>query len=211
MNHPWEEIRLEDYEQHMLLDSVGQLRALNTLMKDQLGARPVRSVMILGIAGGNGLEHIRTDQCDTVWGIDINKSYLRAAEERYPELEGILHCLCLDLAKEPEKLPKAELVIADLLVEYIGYDAFLRAVRQVDPAYVSCVIQIDTDEAQWVSDSPYLHAFDRLDEVHCRMEESMLNAALEKAGYEGILRDAVSLPNGKQFVRLDYKKKTIRK
>ena len=32
-------------------------------------------------------------------------------------------------------------------------------------------------------------------------------SALEKAGYEGILRDAVSLPNGKQFVRLDYKKK----
>ena len=207
MNHPWAEIRLEDYEKHMQLDSVGQLQALNSLMKDQLGSRPVRNVMILGIAGGNGLEHIRRDQYDTVWGIDINEAYLLAAEERYPELRGILRCLCLDLSKEPEKLPKTEMVIADLLIEYIGYDAFRQVIRQADPVYVSCVIQINTDDVQWVSDSPYLHAFDRLDEVHHQMEEGALTAVMESIGYTGILRGTVPLPNGKLFIRLDYKKK----
>ena len=207
MNHPWEGIRLDDYEQHMALSSVGQLQALNRLMKDQFNARPVRTAMVLGVAGGNGLEHIRKDQYDTVWGVDINEAYLQAAAERYPELRGILRCLCLDLAKEPEKLPRSELVIADLLVEYIGYEAFQKVLLQVSPAYVSCVIQINTDEAEWVSDSPYLHAFDRLDEVHHQIEADMLTKAMDSVGYEETLRTVVPLPNGKQLVRLDYRKK----
>ena len=207
MNHPWEEIRLEDYEQHMALSSVGQLQALNILMKDQLESCPTRTAMILGIAGGNGLEHIRKEKYGTVWGVDINEAYLRAAAERYPELRGILRCLCLDLAKEPEKLPQAELVIADLLVEYIGYEAFQKVLLHVRPAWVSCVIQINGDEAEWVSDSPYLHAFDRLDEVHHQMEAVALTKAMNAIGYEEILRSAEPLPNGKQLVRLDYRKK----
>ena len=207
MNHPWEEIRLEDYEQHMALSSVGQLQALNILMKDQLESCPARTAMILGIAGGNGLEHIRKEKYGTVWGVDINEAYLRAAAERYPELRGILRCLCLDLAKEPEKLPQAELVIADLLVEYIGYEAFQKVLLHVRPAWVSCVIQINGDEVEWVSDSPYLHAFDRLDEVHHQMEAVALTKAMNAIGYEEILRSAEPLPNGKQLVRLDYRKK----
>ena len=163
--------------------------------------------MILGIAGGNGLEHIRKEKYGTVWGVDINEAYLRAAAERYPELRGILRCLCLDLAKEPEKLPQAELVIADLLVEYIGYEAFQKVLLHVRPAWVSCVIQINGDEAEWVSDSPYLHAFDRLDEVHHQMEAVALTKAMNAIGYEEILRSAEPLPNGKQLVRLDYRKK----
>ena len=153
MNHPWEEIRLADYEQHMQLDSVGQLQALNVLMKEQLGSFPVRTAMILGIASGNGLEHIRKDQYDTVWGIDINEAYLLAAEERYPELRGILRCLCLDLSEEPEKLPQAELVIADLLVEYIGYDAFQRVI----PLFlvrlgIANLLGLSLLEGHWIND-----------------------------------------------------------
>ena len=58
MTNPWEEISLSDYENHMKLDSVMQLQNLNQMMKDQFSAYPVSSVMVLGIAGGNGLEHI---------------------------------------------------------------------------------------------------------------------------------------------------------
>lgn len=58
-------------------------------------------------------------------------------------------------------LPHADLVIANLLVEYIGYPRFQRAVTQIHPAYVSCIIQINVDDS-FVSDSPYLHVFDGL-------------------------------------------------
>ncbi len=98
------------------------------------------------------------------------------------------------------------MVIANLLIEYIGYDVFKNAVVNADPEYVSCVIQINTDTKQWVSDSPYLHSFDRLDEVHHQMEESELDTAMTDIGYKKILSQNEPLPNGKALLRLDYKK-----
>lgn len=72
MVHPWKEIPLSDYENHMKLDSVMQLQNMNQMMKGQLNAYPVSSVMILGIAGGNGLEHIDRNKFQKIYGIDIN-------------------------------------------------------------------------------------------------------------------------------------------
>lgn len=206
MSNPWEEISLSDYENHMSLKSVNQLQTMNSIMKKQFSDYPVKTAMVLGIAGGNGLEHVSSDKFEKVYGIDINEGYLKTVEERYKGLAGILECLSIDLITEPEKLPHAELVIANLLIEYIGYEAFQKAVQKIDPEYVSCVIQINTDEAQWVSDSPYLHAFDRLDEVHCQMEENALIAAMEKSDYRIILNESEPLPNGKALQRIDFRK-----
>ena len=206
MSNPWEEISLSDYENHMSLESVNQLQTMNSIMKKQFSDYPVKTAMVLGIAGGNGLEHVSSDKFEKVYGIDINEGYLKTVEERYKDLAGILECLSIDLITEPEKLPHAELVIANLLIEYIGYEAFQKAVQKIDPEYVSCVIQINTDEAQWVSDSPYLHAFDRLDEVHCQMEENALIAAMEKTDYRIILNESEPLPNGKALQRIDFRK-----
>lgn len=58
MSNPWEEIKLDDYENHMSMDGVFQRQAMNEMMKEQFSAYSVQSVMILGIAGGNGLEYI---------------------------------------------------------------------------------------------------------------------------------------------------------
>ena len=206
MNNPWEEIKLDDYEKHMSLDSVRQLQAMNSIMKEQLTAYPVDTVMILGVAGGNGLEHISKEKFRKVYGVDINEEYLKAVSERYAELSGVLECLNIDLLSEAEKLPPAQLVTANLLIEYIGYEAFRKVIMQTFPEYVSCVIQINTDKKNWVSDSPYLHAFDRLDEVHHQMEETALASAMEEIGYSRILQQSEALPNGKALVRIDFKR-----
>ena len=206
MSNPWNDIDLSDYENHMSLESVNQLQTMNHLMKKQFSDYSVKTCMVLGIAGGNGLEHVSGDKYQKVYGVDINEDYLKAVKERYENLSGVLECLHIDLITEPEKLPHAELVIANLLIEYIGYAAFQKAVKQIDPDFVSCVIQINTDEASWVSDSPYLHAFDRLDEVHCQMEENELEQALKDAGYRIILNETEPLPNGKALQRLDFAK-----
>lgn len=150
MSNPWEEISLDDYEKHMSLDSVWQLQAIDSIMKEQFAVYPVETAAVLGIAGRNGLEHLGTDKFRTVYGIDINADYLRAVSQRYTQLSEVLECLHIDLINEAEKLPQAQLLIANLLIEYIGYGAFQRAVLQTAPLYVSCVIQINTDEEQWV-------------------------------------------------------------
>ena len=205
MKNPWEEISLDDYENHMSLDSVRQLQAMNALMKEQFEAYPVHTAMVLGVAGGNGIEHVRPEKYRTVYCVDINEEYLQAVQERYAGQPAV-QCLRADLTEEADRLPDAELVIANLLIEYIGYPAFISVIRKVNPEYVSCVIQINTDEKNWVSDSPWLHAFDGLDRVHHQMEESALTAAMKEAGYTGILRAEEALPNGKALVRLDYRR-----
>ena len=205
MKNPWEEITLSDYENHMKLDSVMQLQAMNKMMKEQFDTYSISSVMIFGIAGGNGLEHIEKDKFEKVYGIDINPSYLQSVKQRYYNLNGLLECLCINLIDEADKLPKADMVIANLLIEYIGYECFLNAIRQVNPKYVSCIIQINTEES-WVSDSPYLHVFDRLDQIHHQMEEQVLKKSMSEIDYHAIRTFEHMLPNGKKLVQIDFEK-----
>ena len=206
MKNPWEEISLDDYENHMSLDSVKQLQALNVLMKEQFDAYPVHTAMVLGVAGGNGIEHARPEKYRAVYCVDINEAYLQAVRERYAGKPAV-QCLRADLTEEADRLPDAELVIANLLIEYIGYPAFISVIRKVNPEYVSCVIQINRDGNTWVSDSPYLHVFDGLDTIHHPIEEGALTAAMNEIGYERILQSSTELPNGKALARLDYRKK----
>ena len=119
-------------------------------------------------------------------------------------ITGVLECLHLDVAQNARMLPKAELMIANLVIEYTGYSAFQNAIRQAEPLYVSCVIQINTDEGAWVSKSPYIHLFDGLDDIHHQMEEGALTTAMNETGYSRILQNSVNLPNGKALARLDY-------
>lgn len=128
----------------MKLDSVMQLQAMNEMMKGQLSDYVVSSVMILGIAGGNGLEHISK----------VN---------------------------------------------------FQKTIQQVNPKYVSCIIQINIED-NWVSDSPYLHVFDGLEQVHCQMEEHALEKAMLKIDYHVVKTLEHMLPNGKKLVQIDFEK-----
>lgn len=205
MKNPWEEIPLSDYENHMKLDSVMQLQAMNEMMKGQFDAYPISKVMILGIAGGNGLEHIRKGKFEKVYGVDINVTYLQEVAQRYSELDGILECLCVDLITEAVKLPNADMIIANLLVEYIGYECFQNAVRHVNPKYISCIIQINTEDG-WVSDSPYLHVFDGLDQIHHQIEEEELERAMLEIDYHRVRSLEYKLPNGKKLVQIDFEK-----
>lgn len=203
MSNPWKKIDLSDYENHMSLDNVYQLQALNEIMKEQFYAYDIDTIMILGIAGGNGLEHIKKEKFRKIYGVDVNCNYLEQCKKRYKDLEDIFDTICVDLLSDNLQLPCAELLVANLLVEYIGYECFQRVVKLVKPQYISCVIQINTSES-FVSDSPYIHIFDCLNEVHNQMEENSLVKYMNEIGYEVKLTTEKSLPNGKKFVRIDF-------
>lgn len=208
MDHPWTEIDLDSYENHMRLETVRQLQTMNQMMKEQFSAYDVDSVMILGIAGGNGLEHIDRERIKCVYGVDINQKYLNACSKRYRVLDRVFKPVCVDLSGRDLKLPYADLLIANLLIEYIGYECFQNVVKTVTPQYVSCMIQINTDSS-FVSDSPYLHIFDRLDEIHHQMQEDELVNVMQETGYVSRLTDEKALPNGKKFIRLDFIKSDL--
>lgn len=201
--NPWEEIPLSDYENHMKLDSVQQLQTMNRMMKHQFTLRGNGSAMVLGIAGGNGLEHVIQSNLSRIYGVDINSDYLEYCKQRYPQLDGKLECICADLTQSAATLPHADLLIANLVIEYIGYECFCRTVSKVQPKHVSCIIQVNVDDG-FVSDSPYLHVFDGLERVHHQMQEDRLTEAMKAIGYSLCDKKEEMLPNGKKLVELDY-------
>lgn len=203
MNNPWNDISLDDYEGHMTHGSVMQLQAMNAMMREQLECCHGRRVMILGVAGGNGLEHITPDSFDRVYGIDINPDYLKETLRRYAHLGGALEGLCVDLTKDADKLPRADSVIANLLVEYIGCDCLQGVLERVSPEFFSCIIQVNP-EGSWVSSSPYIHAFDGLDSIHHSISTEDINKAVGQLGFVECFSSQQKLPNGKKLIRLDY-------
>lgn len=200
--NPWKDVPLYVYENHMRLDTVAQLQALDALYAQRLAAYPVSSIAFWGIAGGNGLGHIDPARYDAVYGVDVNEAYLDACRDRYPELAGILTLIAADLS-QPVELPYAELVFADLLIEYIGISAFAAQVEACKPRLLCCTIQQNLAQS-FVSPSPYADALAGIGKLHTDVEEDPLTNSLGALGYRLLYRSAIPLVNGKQFIRLDY-------
>lgn len=203
MSNPWEKVSIRDYENHMKLPSVQQLQKLSKIMKSQIYKYGISTIAILGIAGGNGLEHIDKSRIKTVYGIDINKNYLDACKEKYKNLKDCLVLKKLDLSNISNDLPVADIVIANLFIEYIGIEMFIKQISKSFPQYVSCVIQKNTDD-NFVSDSPYIKAFGEVSLLHEDIEKDSLVKAMSKIGYSLIFSDEDLLPNMKRLIRLDF-------
>lgn len=203
MSNPWEKVPLKDYENHMKLSSVQQLQKLNEIMKSQIYKYKISTIAILGIAGGNGLDLIDNARIKTVYGIDINKNYLDICKEKYKNLKDCLVLKKLDLSNLSNDLPKVDIIIANLFIEYIGIDTFIKQLSKNSPQYVSCVIQKNSDN-NFVSDSPYLKAFDEISLLHRDIEKFSLVKAMSIIGYRLIFSEEYLLPNMKKFIRLDF-------
>ena len=204
MINPWEEVSLEDYENHMKLSTVQQLQNLNEIMKSQIYKYNISTVAILGVAGGNGLEHIDTSKIKKVYGIDINQNYLNVCKEKYKRLKDYLVLEKLDLSDISNELPATDIVIANLFIEYIGIDIFAKQLLKNPPKYVSCVIQKNTNN-DFVSDSPYIKAFDGISVLHKDIEKDSLVKAMSTIDYGLIFSEEHLLPNLKKFIRLDFR------
>lgn len=185
--------------------NVRQLQALNEIMAMQLHDHLARTILILGVAGGNGLEHIDSTQVKRVCGVDINEEYLAVCRKRHARFGDKLQLLCLDICAEECTLPKAELVIANLIVEHVGLTAFCRQMGKIrrEGMALSCVIQANR-ESSYVSHSPYSKKLQTLDAVHHDIPEADLISCLEEEGYNMLMREEYPLPDGKKLIRIDF-------
>ncbi|HLK69287.1 MAG TPA: hypothetical protein VKU19_37905 [Bryobacteraceae bacterium] len=101
------------------MSDVLQLEALSQLFQEALDQCRPRSVAVLGVAGGNGLERIDPAVTTRVVGLDVNLSYLNAVKRRFGQLPGLeLHEV--DLTADLPQMPRVELVHAALIFEHAG-------------------------------------------------------------------------------------------
>ncbi len=205
MKNPWEKVLLSDYEEHMKLPGIHQLQSLHSIMEMQINTYPVQTLSILGVAGGNGLDLINKDNIKKVYGIDINEDYLKICRERYAYLGSCLKLQRIDLTDLKAELPAADMVIANLFIEYIGTEFFAEQLKKNVPEYVSCVIQKNQEE-EFVSDSPYTRSFTEIAGLHSDIDKEELTRKLNTIDMVLIREEEILLPNKKVFIRLDYRK-----
>jgi threonine dehydrogenase-like Zn-dependent dehydrogenase len=197
MANPWLSIPLQDYEGHMGRDNAQQLSVLSELFKRALDICVPESVAVLGIAGGNGLEHVNQATIRRVVGFDINARYLDEVRRRfgtYPNLE--LHCV--DLSEGELRIPPAALVHAALFFEHTGLGGTLdNALSLVAPeGHLSVVLQLPDHQQQNVTPTAYA-SMQTLAESFSLVDVSHFRGVLEKREFRLVQEELRPLPTGK--------------
>ena len=143
MPNPWLSIPLAEYEGHMKSPEVRQLDVLSELFAEALVCCQPESVAVLGVAGGNGLDHVDSRVITRIVGLDVNPLYLDEVRRRHADKRGLeLHCV--DLAEQVVDLEPVQLVHASLVFEHAGVGRCLEnAISLVAPGgALSVVLQL---------------------------------------------------------------------
>jgi SAM-dependent methyltransferase len=199
MGSPWLSVPLEDYEGHMRSASVGQLDALADLFAEALAIVHPRSVAVLGVAGGNGLDRIDPAVTGRIVGIDVNPRYLEAARRRFPEIPSLeLHCL--DLAHKPANLEPVELVHAAMIFEHAGPGLCLENALSLVAAggRLSVVLQLPSETEPGVAATEFA-SIQNLRGEFSLIDPAWFGAAIEGRGFRLIHQTRRELPAGKAF------------
>jgi SAM-dependent methyltransferase len=203
-SNPWLHIPLEDYEQHMSHQMVGQSTLLNTLTKKYLEEINPETVIFLGIAGGNGLEHIDNKITKNVYGIDINQDYLDTAFKRYSHRTPSLQLLKLDITQQSESICKADFIWAALILEYTGIDRALEFCinNLLKDGHMIVSIQANNNKT---SVSPTgIESVKRAGEIFSIVDPEELLSKAKENGYRLIAKEENILPNGKSIITCHF-------
>lgn len=199
MSNPWLNVPLTEYEQHMSSAEVQQLGALSDLFAEAIGLCPPLSVAVLGIAGGNGLDHIDSSITARVVGLDINPLYIEAVRRRYAHLPGLeLHCV--DLSRQHVELEPVQLVHAALVFEHAGVDCCLEnAMSMIVPGgNLSVVLQLPGESGQTIGASQF-SSIQNLKSHLSLIDPAWLRESLAGHGFRLIHQTTRALPAGKGF------------
>ncbi len=202
--NPWLNIPLEDYERHMAHHLVGQSMLLNTLTKKYLDEIKPGTVVFLGIAGGNGLEHIDNNITRTVYGIDINPEYLNTASTRYQHTIASLKLLNLDIARHSETICRADFVWAALVLEYTGVDKALEFCANNMCNGGHLIISIQSNNNKQTVSPTGIETIKKAGEIFSIVDpENLVSKSAEK-GFRLIGREENVLPNGKSIITFHF-------
>ena len=199
MSNPWLTLPLDDYENHMKAKEVQQLGVLSDLFREVLAAKKPTSVAILGVAGGNGIEHVDQGITKRIVGVDLNPRYLDTVHERFPSLPG-LELVCADLAEGVLKIEPVELVHVALLFEHTGLDRPLENALSLiaEGGALSVVLQLPSPTAANVGKSP-VQSILRLSSHFSLIDSALLCKRLCTRRFRQISETRRSLPGGKAF------------
>ena len=199
MANPWLEIPLDDYEGHMRAPGVEQLGVLSDLFASALATCEPKSIAVLGIAGGNGLDAVNPSVTARVVGIDINPAYLDATRRRFETILNLeLHCV--DLADGKIEIEPVDFVHAGLIFEHAGTERCLdNALAMLGRAgSLSVILQLPSTVAHDVGPSPF-PAISKLAGGFSLVNPQDLTRKMVARDLELAHQSTRPLPSGKSF------------
>jgi 2-polyprenyl-3-methyl-5-hydroxy-6-metoxy-1,4-benzoquinol methylase len=119
--NPWSLVSAAEYEAHMGPQGADQLAPLAAIFAKLYAARRPRRLAVLGVATGNGLEHVDPAVTRRTVGLDVNLSYLAVTRQRFMRLGASLELLCADLERARLDAGGFDLVHAALVLEHVDF------------------------------------------------------------------------------------------
>ena len=189
----------------MALPSVGQAQLLCTVLRRTVTQFQPRSLAVLGVAGGNGLDCIEPTVVHRLVALDFNPDYLALCSRRYEssfhEFEPVLH----DLSTGPPAMAPVECIFAGLVLEYLQVDAFcghLSSLLTTGGTFAT-LLQLPSPGLPEIGPSPFT-SLTRLESAFSFVEPSFLDDRLSAHGFARILYERYDLTAGKSFYYVCY-------
>lgn len=203
-NNPWMQIPIADYEQHMSHSSVGQLSLLNLLTKKYLEKLKPAICLFMGIAGGNGLEHIDNNISKKVIGIDINREYLDVCYKRYHDKIDSLQLLELDITKDTGHICSADFIWAALILEYAGIEKCLEFSKNNILRGGHFIVTIQSNNNLQSVSPTGVESIKKVELIFRPVDPEVMLIKTKESGYILVDREVNQLPNGKSFLTFDF-------
>ena len=200
MNNLWTDIKVAEYEGHMKF--IKQYELLNCIFKEQLSAHQYKTIGILGIGCGNGLEYIKPNTI--VYGYDINSNFLNECRSRYENSNYKLILNKIDLTDKKAEITSCDILISNLVVEYIGKYNFIRIINNSKPRYVSVVLQMTFDKEKAISYSPYIKVLQNISSIRTEIFPQDLTSTFDLVGYQLVYSKTYNIDQFKSFIRMDF-------
>ncbi len=198
----WLTTRLDDYEGHVELDTVGQAAAIRTMLRELIRRHAPANFLYLGCAGGNGLECVEGSGIQRTVAVDLNPAFLDAARNRWGHLPAIEFHECNLCDALPECAP-VDLAFGALIFEYLpDLPAVLaRLARAIRPGGVlAAAILVTATNAPAVAESPYKPRLEPLGPEFRFLDVEKFVTSAE--GFRLVSKEEIPLPAGKAFVLL---------
>src|SRR5215471_3094404 len=202
---PWLDIPLADYEGHMALPEIAQARMLADELESAVRQHAPSSVAIIGCSGGNGFERLIGTTVERIVGIDINPTYVAAAQARFGTQLPKLALYAADIQDALPNIRPMEMIFAGLIFEYVDLRAAMHNLRRLcaPGGTLVAVLQAPSAEAKAVSPSPY-RSLQRLAPAMRLRDAGEVKGVAAEAGFAPATTRSLALPSGKSFIVLSF-------
>lgn len=205
----WENLDLFVYQNHS--KDINEYQKLNQIMKAQFRAYNFKSIAVWGAGDGNGLEYLSCKRFKHIYAIDINDGFLEECKSKNSNLK-CLEVKKLDLSNTFVDLPQVNMVVANLLIEYLGVDTFISQIKNQlisnessnkPLKIISCVFENKNKAIN--TTSRYNYEFKDIANLWKKVDELGLIVKFSTLGYDLILKEIYTIDN-REYIRLDFKK-----